>query len=147
MRLFLMQGNSGSGKSTLARIIATGCGAIVASADSYFEDEAGVYRFDPTKLGAAHAKCQEVTAAALAAGRDVVVDNTSCTLKEVDTYSVIALGAGATFHPVTIAPPPPDTPQFWAWVSACAARNEHGVPAAVIERQARNLHSYLKFHY
>ncbi len=54
MTLYIIRGLPGSGKSTLARQL-VGRGNYF-EADMYFTKD-GVYRFDPTKLQAAHAWC------------------------------------------------------------------------------------------
>lgn len=46
----------------------------------------GEYHFDRNKLGSAHKWCQTMTKQALRDARNVVVSNTSTTLKEVNDY-------------------------------------------------------------
>ena len=55
----IMRGLPGSGKSTIASRIQEQLPQVqVCSADHHFIDEEGEYRFDLSKLGAAHAACQ-----------------------------------------------------------------------------------------
>ena len=54
--LYIIRGLPGSGKSTLGVKL---CGeGNTFAADDYFEDDTGVYNFDPTRLKDAHAWCQ-----------------------------------------------------------------------------------------
>lgn len=84
-KLYLIRGLPGSGKSTMARALAEEIGAVHYEADQYFMVD-GDYRFDPSKLGAAHAECQAKAETALAMGKSVVVSNTFTTHKEMDPY-------------------------------------------------------------
>lgn len=88
--LVLVRGISGSGKSTLAKRIAE---QFVFSshyeADMFFNIK-GVYHFDATKLGKAHAWCQNMVTAALQHQDVVVVSNTLTTISEINDYLKIA---------------------------------------------------------
>lgn len=53
--VFIMRGVSGSGKSTIAKELAYPEG-VIHSTDDYFYNEAGEYKFDPTKLSEYHEK-------------------------------------------------------------------------------------------
>jgi predicted kinase len=88
-RLILVRGLPGSGKSTMAEALCYNPDWVHKEADMYFVRE-GEYQFDATKLGRAHAWCQEETRAALAMGMDVVVTNTFTTVKELRPYFDIA---------------------------------------------------------
>lgn len=58
--LYIVRGLPGSGKSTLALALVHGHDFLVCEADKYFVDkETGEYRFDASKLGAAHQHCRE----------------------------------------------------------------------------------------
>lgn len=84
MKLVLIRGLPGSGKSTLAKSLN---GFIHMETDQYWGKD---YAFDASKLGAAHAWCQEQTEYLLEEGEDVVVSNTFTTKKELKPYFEIA---------------------------------------------------------
>ena len=88
MKLFILRGLPGAGKTTLAKLLAhvlpEGC---EYSADAYFEDDAGNYNFDMTKLGTAHLECQrKVREAMKVETHNIIVHNTSTTEKEMKPY-------------------------------------------------------------
>ena len=58
-------------------------------ADMFFMRD-GVYEFNATRLGEAHAWCQARTEAELKLGRTVIVSNTFTTIKELRPYFEIA---------------------------------------------------------
>ena len=93
--LFLVRGLPGSGKSTLAAALC-GYGPFYhAEADQYFVTD-GEYRFDASRLTAAHMDCIRRVREAVAAGsyRRVVVSNTFTMLWEMEPYIRIAMQAG-----------------------------------------------------
>ena len=99
LRLILIRGVPGSGKTTLAKNAMTVASLMGTpfkhfEADQYFEDENGVYKFDASKLGNAHAACQYQTEEALFHEYSVIVSNTFTTLKEVRPYNEIANRVG-----------------------------------------------------
>lgn len=79
--LYIVRGLPGSGKSTYAKTL----GVPVYEADMYFERD-GEYKFDPTKLHAAHQWCQRKVFKELLDMEDVAVSNTFTTLKEMQPY-------------------------------------------------------------
>lgn len=123
--LFLVRGLPGSGKTTLATSILCDVGGAMTSADNFFTDEAGVYRFDPSKLPQAHAACQENTRWHLTEGRNVIVHNTFTQGWEATPYVNMASEVGAEVKVINL---------FDADLSdeELAARNVHGVPLAGI---------------
>lgn len=121
----ILRGVSGSGKSTLAASMPR---ATVVSADDFFIVD-GEYRFDMTKIGDAHGSCFRRAIEALQAGKDVVIDNTNCSLVEVAPYVLMgqAYGAEIEIHRIDCD------------VEIAKARNSHGVPPEAIEAMAAAL--------
>lgn len=116
MRVIIMRGIPGSGKSTHAKTHYPT--ATICSADNYFMDN-GVYRFNPTKLGEAHAMCMKQYLDALNARAEwVVVDNTNIRVSEITPYTLVARAMGYDVEIVRY-----DCP-----AEIGAARNAHGVP-------------------
>lgn len=110
--LVLIRGLPGSGKTTMAKAMS---GYLHLEADQWMTDAAGVYRFDPARLAAAHDACLTAARRALAAGRKVVVANTFVQLWEMKPY--LALG-----YPVRILE------------AAGAYSSLHEVPADVLQQ-------------
>ena len=112
-QLILIRGLPGSGKSTLAQGYRER-GYRHLEADQFFMVD-GEYRFDPERLGEAHAWCLDQTRGALEAGKFVCVANTFVTLDELKPYTklvpnweiVEAIHDGRSIHAVPAA-----TPQF-----------------------------------
>jgi predicted kinase len=132
-KVVLMRGLAGSGKSTLAARLAKENSGIVISADDYFTDDEGVYRYDRSKIRRAHEDAQERLNEALCDGgwRYIVVDNTHITHRDIAEYLRIAAGYGAVVEVVE-----PTTP--WAWnPDECAKRNVHDVPSSVVHGMAK----------
>ena len=113
--LYIVRGLPGSGKTTLATSILCDVGGAMTSADNFFTDDAGVYRFDPSNSTRFH----------LAAGRNVIVHNTFTQGWEATPYVNMAREAGAEIKVINL---------FDADLSdeELAARNVHGVPLAGI---------------
>jgi hypothetical protein len=100
--LYLIRGVPGSGKSELAyTMYSYGVVDVYFEADQYFELEDG-YQFDATKLGKAHAYCQDRCKAHLNNSQSVAVSNTSPTEKEVEVYRQIAEQSGAKFVSIVL---------------------------------------------
>lgn len=122
-RLFLIRGLPGSGKSTLGSQLAPGANN---AADDYFV-VGGEYRFDPAKLGAAHAFCQSQTRTLLKAGRAAVaVCNTFTCRWELEPY--FALARELRVKPIVI-----DLYDADFTDDMLARRNEHGVSVETIQ--------------
>lgn len=131
MKVVILRGIPGSGKSTLAKKLvadalkADSCFAKICSADNFFVDADGVYRFDARKLGEAHGAClrkftNHLEWCCLDDKKDlIVVDNTNTTAMEMAPYAALALAFGAELEVITVNCDP----------SIAAARNTHGVPA------------------
>lgn len=130
-KAYILSGISGSGKSTYAQ--ATWPNAVVCSADHHFAID-GEYRFDPTKLGEAHAKCFRLFVESVRLGSHAVVcDNTNTCVEEIAPYVLAATAYG--YDPTIIT--------FECDLSIAANRNVHNVPTSTIDRQRRNMLSML----
>jgi len=165
MKIIFLRGPSGSGKSTYAA--ERWPGATVCSADNFFmvpgesyctRDAAGnnvidhdlEYRFDPSKLGEAHAACLTKfinlleTDLAIDAGAAVprtgviVVDNTFTRLWEIEAYlAAVRLGgfeADTEIHELRVT--------TIAGLKFCAEKNSHGTPLEVVSKMATGFESY-----
>lgn len=131
--VIVLRGCSGTGKSTWVRENGVSYGAVeVFSADHFFEDEDGVYNFNPTKLGEAHAEClRRFTVAAMTSNNDkvLIVDNTNTTAVEVAPYASLALAYGHALKIVTLVTDH----------KIAHERNAHGVPKKTVQQQAERL--------
>lgn len=123
--LTLVRGLPGSGKSSFARSIVHIAERRYVSADDFFGHGEGVYRFDPSKLGAAHAWCQSHASGCLSRRESVAVANTFTQRWEMEPYLRMAAEFGARVVVVDC---------FDAGMSdeELAAKNVHGVPVAGI---------------
>lgn len=92
--VLVFRGVSGAGKSTLAKLIAeVVLGTVIASADNFMVNEIGAYKYDASKLGAAHGACFRTFIKALLDDAPVViVDNTN--VGQIDIAPYVA-GAAA----------------------------------------------------
>lgn len=88
-RLIIYRGPSGSGKTTAAAAASQKNGIPHFEADQFFMKD-GVYRFNPSRLQAAHAWCFESTMNALKDG-SAIVSNTFTRIWEIEKYIVTAL--------------------------------------------------------
>ena len=102
----------------------------ICSADHFWIQPDGSYKFDFTKLGDAHKQCQKNFRYLLSEGIDYIyVDNTNLTKKERSFYLNAAKEAGARII-VTVFPVDVDLSE---------ARNVHGVPRATLEAMAKKI--------
>lgn len=86
-QLIIMRGLPGSGKSTLAKTF----GGVICSADQYFTDFFGRYKFDASKLTEAHEACFRKAEKAMSKGvKKLIVDNTNTRKWEFEPYLAIA---------------------------------------------------------
>lgn len=125
MRVVILQGLPGSGKTTYIRRQAESGEVASVSADDYFLDGKGVYRFDPSLLPAAHSACRKAFHQLCDKYRmqdiTLFVDNTNTTVSEVSPYYCMAIDAKAESVEILYVPCTPEV---------AAARNTHGVPLA-----------------
>ena len=134
--LFLIRGVSGSGKSTLAELLE---GAMLdvqwVETDMYFKvyDEMAqkiVYRFDPSKLPAAHAWCQQIVESQMALPRPtIIVSNTFTQRWELEPYLTLAKAFGYTVTEIILRPHLTN--------EELATRNVHGLDSRKIAQQRR----------
>lgn len=85
--LVIIRGLPGSGKSTFAK--SNFAKHKQFEADMFFVRKNGEYKFDFTKLNAAHTWCQQQVIETLKSGHDVVVTNTFTQSWEFDAYMSI----------------------------------------------------------
>ena len=117
MEMLLIRGLPGSGKTTLANQYA-GAGYVHCEADQYFERD-GEYRFDGSKLRAAHDDCLRRAITAMDAGRPVVVANTFTRRWEMEPYLKAAKKRGINARII-------EATGNWP--------NVHGVPEDAVEK-------------
>lgn len=128
--VIILCGLPGSGKSTYVESLT---GAEVVSSDHYFIRD-GVYVFDSSRLGAAHASCLKKFVNHVQLLKPlVVVDNTNTTALEMAPYISLAhaYGYDVQIHYVACD------------VEIAIARNIHKVPADIIRKMSENLKSTL----
>jgi len=148
----IIRGPSGSGKSTLTKALTAHHGeenVTVVSADEFFMEDGmvpdtslvvpdggspimipgRVYKFNPTKLGEAHAESLGNFIGALADKRPVViVDNTNIHNWEWRNYAMIAKAHG---YEIQIQEFRVETVEQ---ISECQRRNVHRVPADIVAK-------------
>jgi predicted kinase len=135
MQVIILRGLPGSGKSTFTRGLA---GKVeVCSADHFFETS-GTYRFEPSKIGDAHASCLRRYVAFVTGGVPgvegteppecdvLVVDNTNLSNAECAPYYALAQAFGYPVKVVTILSRLTD--------EELSQRNVHGVLVQTISR-------------
>lgn len=131
MNVIILRGVSGAGKTTwVKRHYPRPTERAVVSADHYFTDAHGVYRFDPARLADAHGQCLlEFLACIRNIDRTIIVDNTNTTIEEMAPYIAIAEAYKYAVQIVTLDVSP----------DVAARRNVHGVEPATVDRQLRQL--------
>lgn len=160
--VIIMRGVSGGGKSTFAKRLASGRPPsngeqlhlllreaseidvrAIFSADDFFIEK-GVYCFDRSRIGEAHADCLYRFVEFVRPDEDgvceklAIVDNTNTTVGELAPYAAVAKAYGHEVHVVEV-----HLGNDAAVVGQ--KRNVHGVPLATTERQLRNIDQSRKF--
>lgn len=151
MKVIIYRGISGSGKSSHIKQHAMDPSVNpgpVFSADNYFSTKEGEYKFDPAKLGEAHASClrgftQYCIGQERAERNDgaektktvtIYVDNTNCAVVDLAPYAAIAQAYG---HEVLII-------TLLVDMNDALKRNVHGVSEKTIRAQNDTLYSELE---
>lgn len=137
-RVFLLlRGVSGSGKTTYADYLKSlfntdftrDC--IICTADEYFEQD-GEYKFDPTKLGAAHKYCYDKFFNGLKANTElIIVANTSTRESECKPYLDAARAHGYTVFSLVVE-------------NVNGTKDVHNVPEETLNKQKQRLLSSIK---
>lgn len=129
--MIIMVGISGSGKSTRAKVLASqNQNSIICSADDFFYDSEGVYRFNPKLLGFNHKQCQDLCKHSMEFGTElVIVDNTNLTKQEREPYKVLANEFGYVIKEEFVE----------CDIETAVKRNLHNVPEHSIRRMAARL--------
>ena len=133
-KLILLRGTSGSGKSSIAQHIKdiSKGGCSIRTADDYFIDIDGEYKFDASKLGNAHARCLEnVTNDMFFKVETVICANTNTTEKELAPYIEVAAKYGYDVVSLIVE-------------HRHEGKNTHGVPEETLQKQEQRLRSSLK---
>ncbi len=136
-KVVVLSGVSGSGKSTYIRERLGD--AYVVSADHYFM-RTGVYEFDASKLGDAHAQCFRMFTIQVQEGSTrgvIVVDNTNTTNVEIAPYMAGARAFGWDSEIITLMC------ETDAQVAACSQRNSHGVQLPIVLQQHKRIQARL----
>lgn len=94
--LVILRGLPGSGKTFTAKEMTRGVDSYaVLSGDHFFTGDDGVYRFDASRLGQAHAACQVNTHRSMVLGVElIIVDNTNSRHWEYQIYLEMAQAFG-----------------------------------------------------
>jgi predicted kinase len=125
--VIILRGLPGSGKTTYAEKFFQG--AEVVSADHFFM-VVGEYKYDPAKIGDAHANCFRRFVRLMIQGfQDVVVDNTNISAWEISPY---ILAANAYNYQPTIL-------EFECDEETALKRNIHGVTEDTIRGMAMRM--------
>ncbi|MCD4702159.1 MAG: ATP-binding protein [Candidatus Aegiribacteria sp.] len=134
-KIYIMRGLPGAGKSTWVQ--KNHPGAHVCSADSYFVDDDGVYRFDGTLISEAHGSCLRGFAETLASIKMdsetspevVVIDNTAIRAWEISPYYNLAQAYGLDVKIIHVK----------CDAETAHSRNIHGVPLERVEKMNEDL--------
>jgi len=119
--LMLIRGVSGSGKSTVAELIVPK--NEVCSADDFFVNGAGEYKFDASKLKKAHQYCQTKCRLKMANQKPiVVVANTFTREWEMKEYYELAEQFGYRVHSIIVE-------------NRHDGKNIHDVPDEIVDTQ------------
>ena len=131
--VFIMRGLPGSGKSTLIRDVADRMyrSYQVCSADHYWIQKDGSYKFDSNRLYRAHNQClaRFIDELSQCSTHSIFLDNTNTTTKEFSHYVKIADAYDYKVVLVTLN----------ISVETALARNIHNVPEKTIQNMYKRL--------
>lgn len=143
--MIIMRGLPGAGKSYTAQTIRNyaddHCEVISVSADDYFYNDRGDYRFDPSKLPQAHGECFRkavswATATVLPTrSRLIVVDNTNISAWEVAPYMALAQAYAIPAYILTV-----DCGQEERMKRNAARPLDRRVPEVILANMAMRMH-------
>ena len=130
MKVIILSGIPGSGKSTFTTpwSITTK----IVSADHFFMNDKGEYKFDARQLSKAHGKCLRNFVDYITSGDGIdrlIVDNTNTSVLEIAPYVSLANAFEVDCELITIECDP----------EIAAKRNIHGVPLEACKRMANNI--------
>jgi predicted kinase len=127
MKVIIMRGLPGAGKSTFVK--KNYPDAVICSADKYFINKHGEYKFDPGLIGEAHIHCLQTFLYFITTLKEklIVIDNTNVTTTEWIPYYRIAETMGYSCEIIEVFADP----------KICVERNIHGVPKSTIDNMAR----------
>lgn len=134
-RVIIMRGIPGSGKTTHAQSLLDLYRRIpreIVSADHFFIDDEGVYKFDPSSIKDAHSACFNNFLFFLGIGRNIIVDNTNTRIWEFERYIEKAKEHDAMIRIVRM-----DTP-----LDVCLSRQTHGVPEDKVRQMYERFEDY-----
>jgi predicted kinase len=119
--LFIVRGVPGSGKSTFAKTLVGEKDYCHKEADMYFVDREGNYKFEPSKIKAAHEWCQEEIEFLMKYEHSrIAVSNTFTQEWEMESYYELAKKYGYTVFSIIVE-------------NRHGGVNEHGVPDDKLE--------------
>ena len=135
--VFLMRGLPGSGKSFLVNALTemyNDLNPVICSADSYFYDDHGIYRYNSGRIQDAHEHSQTMFQNALKEGKKIViVDNTNVLAFEMRPYFIQSTKSPFTYRVIVVEPKTP-----WRFVpSQLAEKNSHNVPVETIHKRIK----------
>jgi predicted kinase len=120
--LFIVRGVPGSGKSTFAKTLIGEKDYCHKEADMYFVDREGNYKFEPSKIKAAHEWCQEEIEFLMKYEHSrIAVSNTFTQEWEMESYYELAKKYGYTVFSIIVE-------------NRHGGVNDHGVPDEKIDQ-------------
>lgn len=121
MKVKIMRGLPGSGKSTYIKENYNETYTAICSADNYFINDRGEYKFDVTKLNEAHVSCMRnyLIKIMFPTTDLIIVDNTNIRPEEYTPYIQVALAMGIDDIEII---------EFRGDPNVASNRNSHNVP-------------------